>query len=129
GFVVGKPHRKKGYGKYMLQTALTELFKDDTIKGSLNVLRNSIRGIDKNIIEHFSKYHINYKSKVDFCLIYIQKNNFWVDVKINRNKIKSESLDIREHKDKIWSHIRFNPKTNLDELLRVIKLAFNLASR
>jgi len=106
-----------------------ERIKDDTIKGSLNVLRNSIRGIDKNIIEHFSKYHINYKSKVDFCLIYIQKNNFWVDVKINRNKIKSESLDIREHKDKIWSHIRFNPKTNLDELLRVIKLAFNLASR
>ena len=117
----------KSTDEYDLEYHLDKI-KDEKIKENLNILRNKIKEIDKNIIEHFSKYHIKYKSKVDFCSIYIQKNNFWVDVKINRNEIKSESLDIREHKDEIWSHIRFNEETNLNELLAVIKLAFGFAS-
>ena len=53
--------------------------KDERVKEEVNSLRKRILEIDKNIIEHFSKFHIKYKGKVDFCLIY-KKNNFWIDV-------------------------------------------------
>lgn len=103
--------------------------KDEKVREKLNLFRNRIKNINAGIIEHFSKLHIKYKSKVDFCLIYVQKNNFWVDVKINRTEIKSKSLDIREHKDQIWSHIRLNENTDLNELIALINIAFDRTSR
>lgn len=99
--------------------------KDERVKEEVNSLRKRILEIDKNIIEHFSKFHIKYKGKVDFCLIYVQKNNFWIDVKLNRNEIKSKTLDIREHKDQVWTHIRFNEQTDINELIGIVKQAYN----
>src|SRR3989344_5505877 len=99
--------------------------KDEKLRGELNILRKRILEIDDKIIEHFSKSHIKYKSEVDFCLIYVQKNNFWVDVKLNRNEIKSKTLDVREHKDQVWTHIRFSEQTDINELHEIIKLAYN----
>ena len=103
--------------------------KDEKVKEKLNLLRNKIKNLDVGIVEHFSKLHIKYKSRVDFCLIYVQKNNFWVDVKINRNEIKSKSLDVREHKDQIWSHIRLSENTDLNELIALIRTAFEQSSK
>ncbi len=118
----------KSTDEYDLDYHLNKI-KDERIKGELNNLRTKIKEIDNGIIEHFSKYNIKYKGRVDFCTISLQKNNFWIDVKINRNDFKANSLDVRDHKDEIWSHIRFNEKTDLNELLAVIKKAFELSSK
>lgn len=103
--------------------------KDEKVKEKLNLLRNRIKNINVGIVEHFSKLHIKYKNRVDFCLIYVQKNNFWIDVKINRNEIKSKSLDVREHKDQVWSHIRLSENTDLNELITLIRTAFERTSK
>ena len=42
------------------------------------LVENALKEIDNGIIEHFSKYNIKYKGRVDFCTTYLQKNNFWI---------------------------------------------------
>lgn len=52
---------------------------------------------------------------------------FIIPVKLNRNEINSKTLDIREHKDQVWTHIRFNEQTDINELIGAIRLAYNNA--
>ena len=97
--------------------------KKQNIHSRAEGLIKRILEISDDIQEHYSQSHIKFRRSVDFCLIYCQKNQFWVDVKLNRKEIKSQGLDIREHKDEKWTHIRVHEDTDLDEILRLIKIA------
>ena len=97
--------------------------KKQNIHSRAEGLIKRILELSDDIQEHYSQSHIKFRRSVDFCLIYCQKNQFWVDVKLNRKEIKSQGLDIREHKDEKWTHIRVHEDTDLDEILRLIKIA------
>lgn len=59
--------------------------------------------------------------RYDFAAIYCQRNQFRVDVKLDRKEIKHEGLDIRPHEDKTWTHIRVHNDTDVNALLNVVK--------
>ena len=84
-----------------------------------------ILGIEKDVHEHYSRSHIKFRHNVDFCLIYCQKKQFWVDVKLNRKEINVGGLDIREHKDEKWTHIRINNNVNMNDILKLSKIAYD----
>jgi hypothetical protein len=48
-----------------------------------------------------------------------------VDVKLNRKEISTNGLDIREHKDEKWTHIRINNNVNLNDILKLAKMAYD----
>ncbi len=73
-----------------------------------------------------NKTFITFKSTTNFILIYPQKNQFWIDVKLPKDAVKKQfnELDVRDHKDKIYTHIRCNINTNIDDLVKLAELAF-----
>ncbi|PIN95133.1 hypothetical protein COU53_00885 [Candidatus Pacearchaeota archaeon CG10_big_fil_rev_8_21_14_0_10_30_48] len=83
-----------------------------------------IKNINSSIGERYSKYQIKFYKNSDFCSIFTQKNQFWIDIKIPKKEINSKDLDIRDHKDKVWTHIRVNNQIDLDLLIPLIKKAF-----
>ena len=99
--------------------------KSEKIRGMVNELREMIKSLSDDIEERASKYHINYKSTVNFASIYTQRQQFWFDVKIPRNELSgNKELDIRPHIDPVFTHIRCNEKTNLKTLLSIAKVAY-----
>lgn len=99
--------------------------KSEKIKDMVNQLREMIKGISDDIEERATKDHIIFKSTVNFASMYTQRNQFWFDVKISRNELISmKKLDIRPHKDEVFTHIRCNEKTNLKTLLSLAKRAY-----
>jgi predicted transport protein len=76
--------------------------------------------------EHYSKMHIKFRKKTDFCLIYCQKDQFWLDLKLDKKEIKNNELHVRDHKDKVWTHIRINNQVNLEDLMQDIELAYKV---
>ena len=88
-------------------------------------LTKRIKDLDSKIEESFSKFYINYSKDSVFCAIYCQKNQFWLDLKLSKKLISSKDLDIRDHKDEVWTHIRVNNQVNLSLLIPYIKIAFD----
>lgn len=101
-----------------------EKIKDEKVSDRVNELRENILKIDESIKEYYSKDHIIFKTTIAFSSIYCQQKQFWVDVKLNKNKIKVEGLDIRPHKDEVWTHIRIHNDTDLNLLLNLAKKAY-----
>lgn len=102
-----------------------KIIESEEIKEKVNELREMIMGISDDIEERATKDHIIFKSNINFVAIYTQKKQFWVDVKISRNELKDvKELDIRPHKDEVFTHIRCNEKTNLKVLLSLAKRAY-----
>ncbi|MFA5020403.1 MAG: DUF262 domain-containing protein [Candidatus Pacearchaeota archaeon] len=91
----------------------------------LKELMKKIKNISKNVKEICSKNHITYDNHHAFTALYIQKEQFWTDIKLSKNKITDSKLDLRPHKDKIWSHIRIDHETDLDRLMPFIKQAYD----
>jgi len=99
--------------------------KSEKIRQMVNELRDMIKGISDEIEERATKDHIIFKSTVNFSSIYVQQKQFWVDVKLPRNELDDiKELDIRPHKDEVFTHIRCNEKTNLKTLLTLAKRAY-----
>ncbi len=98
--------------------------KNEGIREKINLIRDRIKEIDNSIVEHFSKDHIKFRHNRDFCLIYCQKKQFWLDIRLNRKEITSQGLDIREFNDQKWTHIRVYEDTDLDETLKLIINAY-----
>lgn len=98
----------------------------DSITNIVNDLREKIKLLSDEIQETATKDHIKFKSTVTFAMIYAQKNQFWLDVKLPRAEVKKKfsSLDVRDHKDKIFTHIRYNEHTDIDHLVSLAEMAF-----
>ena len=87
-------------------------------------LRDAIKGISDNIEEKTSLYSILFRTSFNFAAIYTQKRGFWLDVKIPRKEFKIEHLDVRPHKDPVWTHIRVDEGTDLNLLLKAAEQAY-----
>jgi len=115
-------------------TSIREYTVDDHIKKIKNIkiremviqLREMVKVISDDIEERATKDHILFKSTVNFAAIYTQKKQFWFDVKLPREKVVKMklSLDIRPHKDKVFTHIRCSENTNLKILVSLAKKAY-----
>ncbi len=108
---------------YDLSHHLSKVEDSLTEERIINLIQ-MIKDLDKSIEEHYSKFHIKFRKNSDFCLIYAQKNQFWLDLKIPKKEIKSKDLDVRNHKDEVWSHIRISNQVELQLLMPFIKKAF-----
>jgi predicted transport protein len=111
-------------GEYNLSFHLNKIESTD-VKERVEELRKQILAIE-DVEEHFTKNHICFNVTYDFVLIYCQRNQFWVDVKLNKEEIKEEGLDIRPHKGEVWTHIRVHSDTDFNALLNVIKQAYEV---
>lgn len=100
--------------------------KNKKIKDTINELREKILLISDTIEERATVKHIIFKSTSNFAAIYPQKNNFWFDVRLPKKEaIKMiGGLDIRAHKDEVYSHIRYNEKTKVNDLVTLAEMAF-----
>jgi predicted transport protein len=111
--------------EYTVEDQLKRI-KDEIIIDKVNQLREMIKDISDDIEERATKDHIIFKSTVNFALIYAQKKQFWFDAKMPKTEVAEMSsvLDIRPHKDEVFTHIRCNEKTNLKILASLAKRAY-----
>jgi predicted transport protein len=115
----------KSMDNYNLEYLLKRL-KNKNIIEKLNQLMDKMKHIDPGVVEYYSKYRVNYKARNVFCTIGFRKDVIIVQLKMNRNQLPPTSLDIRSNEDKVWTTLNLNEKTNLEDIIMVIKKAFEL---
>jgi predicted transport protein len=100
--------------------------KNAPIINMVNELREKVRLISEDIQERATKDHIIFKSTVNFAMIYAQTKQFWFDIKLPRNEVEKQfrQLDVRPHKDEVFTHIRCNENTSIDHLVSLAMQAF-----
>lgn len=100
--------------------------KSGPAKNMVNELREKVRLISEDIQERATKDHIIFKSTVNFAAIYTQTKQFWFDVKLPREEVQKQfrQLDVRPHKDEIFTHIRCKENTKIDSLVSLAEQAF-----
>lgn len=110
---------------YSPDNVMTKI-KDAQIKDIVTDLRERIKQISDEIEERATKEHIIFKSSVNFAAIYPQKKQFWFDVKLSREKVRKQfdKLDVRPNKDKVFTHIRYNENTTIDQLVALAEQAY-----
>ncbi|MEK6916239.1 MAG: DUF262 domain-containing protein [Nanoarchaeota archaeon] len=108
---------------YNLDYHLNKL-EEENVKLKLLSLLEEIRRIDNKITESYSKSYILFKAKHIFCAIYVKKSKFGIQIKINHNELKLKTLDIKDNNDLVWTDIKFNETTDMNELLEVIKQSY-----
>jgi hypothetical protein len=123
-----KGKQKKGKTlpfKYSIEDHLnyTQL---ESVKTCVNELRKKIKAISDDIDERPTKYHINFKSTVIFFHIYVQIKQYWVGVKLPRPEVEKTfpDLDVRPHKDEVFTQIRCNENTDIDQLVSLAEQAY-----
>lgn len=95
-----------------------------TMREMASELRAAIKSISEDVVERTSLSHILFRTTINFAGIYPQKRGFWLDVKIPRKEFYIEGLDVREHKDPVWTHIRVNENTDLSLLIEAARKAY-----
>ena len=115
-------------------TSLSEYSIEDHMKRIKNVsikkivieLREKIKVISEDIEERATKDHITFKSTINFAAIYTQKNQFWFAVKLPKDQVKKQfkQLDVRPHKDEVFTHIRCNNNTDIEDLISLAEQAY-----
>lgn len=100
--------------------------KNESVKEIVKDLREKILLISEDIEERATKDHIIFKSTINFASIYTQTKQFWFDVKLSKDEVKNQfsDLDVRLHKDEVFTHIRWNENTNIDHLATLAEQAF-----
>ncbi len=100
--------------------------KKESVKNVVNELRGIIKSISPDIEERATKDHIIFKSTINFSSVYTQQKQFWFDVKLLKNEVikQFKDLDVRDHKDKVFTHIRCSENTNLENLRILAEQAF-----
>ncbi len=107
-------------------TSLMSKIKDNQIKEIVIVLREKLKLISDDIEERATKNHIKFKSSISFAFIYPQKKQYWFDVKIPRREVIKQfaKLDVRPHKDTVFTHIRCNENTDIEQLIALAEKAY-----
>jgi predicted transport protein len=105
---------------------LMQKIKSAPVSQTVNDLRERVKLISEDVEERASKTHIVYKSTVIFAMIYPQTKQFWIDVKLPKDEVIEQfpELDVRPHKDKVFTHIRWNESTKFDDLVTLAEQAF-----
>lgn len=100
--------------------------KNESVKKIVNELREKIKLISEDIEERATKDHIIFKSTVNFAAIYTQTNQFWFAVKLPKDQVKKQlkELDVRPHKDEVFTHIRYNKNTDIEDLISLAEQAY-----
>ncbi len=111
--------------EYSVEENLRKI-KDKEIKNLVIELIEKVTMISDDIQVRAIKEYINFKSNVNFAEIYPQLNQYWFDVKLPKEEVKKQKmeLDVRDHKDTVWTHIRCNQSTSLDDLVALAEMAF-----
>mgnify|MGYP001568759774 FL=1 len=109
--------------RYVLSDILEKVDDQATIE-RINSLRRKIVSISEDIEEYCTRDHINFRSRIQFCRIYPQKKQFWVDFKLNKEKLVNHSLDIRPHRNSEWANVRVANNVDLELLVPLIKEAY-----
>lgn len=106
--------------------SLMAKIKDNKIKEIVTVLREKVKLISDDIEERATKEHIIFKSSINFAAIYPQKKQYWLDIKMSRDEVRKQfpKLDVRPHKDPVFSHIRCNENTDIEQLIVLIEQAY-----
>lgn len=98
--------------------------EDANVLKRINELREKIKGIDQSIEEYCRKGWIQFKTTKVFCGIDVYKRHFIIFIKLPRDKVHSNELDIADLKDKYYVKIKVHPNTNLNILLKYINQAY-----
>jgi predicted transport protein len=100
--------------------------EDHKIKQIVAELRERIRLISDEIVERATRDLIVFKSTVNFAQVYPQKNQYWFDVRLPKGEVKKKyiSLDVRPHKDEVFTHIRCSQKTRIGDLVALAEEAY-----
>jgi predicted transport protein len=111
--------------EYSVDTLMAKI-KDDRIKEIVTVLREKLKLISDDIEERATKELIIFKSSIKFAAIYPQKKQYWFDVKMSREEVRKQfaKLDVRPHKDAVFTHIRCNENTNIEQLIALAEQAY-----
>jgi predicted transport protein len=105
---------------------LMDKIENGEIRDIVSELREKLKLIADDIEERATKTHIVFKSSVNFAAIYTQKKQYWFAVKLTRKEVKKQfgSLDIRPHRDKVFTRIRCNNKTDIAQLITLAEQAY-----
>lgn len=100
--------------------------KNESIKKNVIELREKIKVISEDIEERATKDQITFKSTINFAAIYTQKNQFWFAVKLPKGQVKKQfkQLDVRPHKNEVFTHIRCNNNTDIEDLTSLAEQAY-----
>jgi predicted transport protein len=100
--------------------------RNESIKKTVKELRERIKAISEDIVERATKDYIIFKSTVNFAAIYTQTKQFWFDVKLPKDQVKKQfkQLDVRPHKDEVFTHIRYNKNTDIEDLISLAEQAY-----
>jgi predicted transport protein len=100
--------------------------KDSRIREIVTVLREKLRLISDQIEERATKNNIEYKSSINFAAIYPQKKQYWFHVRMSRDEARRQfpKLDVRPHKDKVFTYIRCNENTKIEQLVALAEQAY-----
>lgn len=111
--------------EYSVEDHLKKI-KIESVKHCVNELRDKTNAISDDIEERATKEHIKFKSTVIFLAIYVQQKQYWIDVKLPRREVEAlyPKLDIRIHKDEVFTHIRCNENTDIDQLVSLAQQAY-----
>ena len=101
-------------------------FQLESVKTCVNELRDNIKAISDDIDERPTKDAIKFKSTVIFFAIYVQQKQYWAHVKLPKQEVEKTftELDVRLHKDEVFTHIRCNEKTDIDQLVTLAQQAY-----
>ena len=105
---------------------LMKKIENEHVRKIVKELREKIKIISEDIEERATKDYILFKSTVSFAAIYPQKNQFWFAVKLPKNQVKKQlkHLDVRPHKDEVFTHIRCNKNTDIEDLVLLAEQAY-----
>jgi predicted transport protein len=97
-----------------------------SVKARINELRDKIRAISDHIEERATKDSIIFKSTINFFYIFVQQKQYWVGAKLPRKEVKRRfpDLDVRHHKDEVWTNIRCSENTDIDRLSSLAQWAY-----
>ncbi|MFC2142160.1 DUF5655 domain-containing protein [Acidobacteriota bacterium] len=110
--------------EYTVESQMKRI-KNDAIREKVLQLREMIKEISDDIEERAIKDTIVYKSTINFAYLYPQTQQFWLNIKLPKSEVAEfADLDIRPHKDEVFTYLRCNEDTNLDTLLILAQRAY-----
>ncbi|OGW55802.1 MAG: hypothetical protein A2Y81_03325, partial [Nitrospirae bacterium RBG_13_43_8] len=111
--------------EYSISDLMTKI-KDDEIRKIILELREKIKLIADDIEERATKDRIIFKSSVNFAQIHPQPKQYWFNVKLSQDEVRKQfgTLDVSPNKDKVFTYIRCNEKTNIEQLIALAEQAY-----
>jgi hypothetical protein len=115
--------KRKQMGKVPAEELL-QIIENEKMKRIAIELRHAITEISDKVRERTAQSQLTFRTSKNFAVMYFQKRGFWLHVRIPRQEFRIPSLDVRPHKDPVWTHIRVHEQTNIALLLEAARQAY-----